>query len=106
MSDDFSGVKAAWDKTAYNNGDVITGSISGSDVQTVVAQSSAGPVVVPLVAADGAKSTITIPSVPVTVTTVTPESTVIDTSVPIVDNGPNPRQWTVSANKLSITATA
>ena len=106
MSDDFSGVQAAWDKASYASGDTVTGTISGQDVQTTTSESTVGPLVVPLVSADGAKSTITFPAVPVTITTVLPESVTIDTSLPIVDNGPNPRTWVVSADKLSISASA
>lgn len=63
---------------------------------------------IPIVAADGAQSTVTLPTVQGTVTTTTtsPESVLIDTTRPIVDNGPNPRNWVVSADRLSITATA
>ena len=109
MSDVFS-VTAKWDKTSYNSGDTITGTISGGDVltTTTTTTTTVGPVTVPVVAADGAKSTVGLPAVPVTVTTTTttPESVVIDTTVPIIDNGTPPRTWVVSANKLSITATA
>lgn len=109
VADNFS-VTAAWDKASYNSGDVITGTISGNDVltQTTTTQQVVGPVVIPLVAADGAQSTVTLPAVQVAVTAIasTPESVVIDTSRPIVDSGPNPRNWVASANKLSISATA
>jgi hypothetical protein len=105
MTDVFS-VTAAWDKTSYNQGDTITGTISGSDVLTTTTTTTVGPVSVPVVAADGAKFKVSLPAVPVTVTTTTPESVTIDTTQPIVDSGPTPRTWVVSANKLSITATA
>jgi hypothetical protein len=109
MTDVFS-VTAAWDKTSYTAGQTITGTISGGDVltTTTTTQGTAGPVTVPLVAADGATTTAVFPAVPVTLTTTvaTPESVVIDTTVPIVDNGSPARTWVVSANKLSITAVA
>jgi hypothetical protein len=109
MTDVFN-VTASYDKPAYNAGDTITITISGGDVltQTVSTQSTAGPVIIPVVAADGAASTVTVPSVVVTTssTTTTPESVVIDASRPVVDTSPTPRTWTVSTNKLSITATA
>ena len=109
MSDTFN-VTASWNQTSYTAGQTITGTISGGDVLTTTTTSvqNAGPVTIPVVAADGAQSTITIPSVPVTITTTTttPESVVIDTTRPIVDSGSPSRVWTVAANKLSITATA
>lgn len=109
MTDVFS-VTAAWDKPSYATGQIMTGTISGNDVltQTTTITETAGPVTVPVVAADGAQSTVSLPAVPVTVTTTTtlPQSVVIDTTKPIVDNGPNPRTFTVSANKLSFSAVA
>jgi hypothetical protein len=109
MSDQFN-VTAAWDKSSYNAGDTITGTISGSDVltSTSTVTSTGGPVTVPVVAADGAQSTVVLPTVQVNTvtTTTTPESVVIDTTRAIVDNGSPARSWVVSANKLSITATA
>jgi hypothetical protein len=109
MPDTFN-VTASWDKTSYTSGQTITGTIAGSDVLTTTTTTTgqAGPVSVPLVAADGATTTANFPAVPVTITTTTttPESVTIDTTKAIVDNGPTPRTWTVSANKLSITATA
>lgn len=109
MTDVFS-VTAAWNQASYTPGQTILGTISGSDVLTAptTKQTTVGPVTIPIVAADGAQSTVSLPAIPVTTTTTTttPESVVIDTTRPIVDNGPSPRTWTVSANKLSISATA
>lgn len=109
MTDAFS-VTAAWNQASYTTGQTIAGTISGGDVltSTTTTQATAGPVTVPVVAADGAQSTVSFPAVQVTVTSTaaTPESVVIDTTRPIVDNGTPPRTWTVSANLLSITATA
>lgn len=109
MTDVFS-VTAAWNQASYTTGQTITGTISGSDVLTATTtkQTTVGPVTVPIVAADGAQSTVSLPAVPVTVTTTTttPESVVIDTTRPIVDNGTPARTWKVSADKLSISATA
>lgn len=99
-------VTGAWDKPSYAAGDTITGTISGGDVQTTTTSETVGPVTVPIVAADGATSTVEFSPVTVTKTTATPESVTIDTTRPIVDNGANPRTWVVSANLLSITATA
>lgn len=109
MTDTFN-VTASYNQTSYTAGQTITGTISGGDVLTTTTQTQgqAGPLTVPIVAADGAQSTISFPSVPVTITTTvaTPESVVIDTTRAIVDTSPTPRTWTVSSNKLSITATA
>lgn len=102
MTDTFN-VTAAYDKASYKNGDIISVAISGNDVLTVVTQSQAGPLTLHLTAADGATQDITLPSVPVSVTTTTPESVVISG---ITDNGPAPRTWTVAANGLTATATA
>lgn len=105
MSDVFS-VAAAYDKPSYVGGDKITVTISGGDVQTVISQSQVGPLIVPIMAADGTTSTINVPMTSVTITTTTPQSVTIDTTKPIIDSSPSPRTWTVSADKLSITATA
>ena len=109
MSDVFN-VTAAWDKASYTAGQTITGTISGADVLTSTTSvvENVGPVTIPIVAADGATSTVSVPAVAVTVTstTTTPESVVIDASRPVVDSGVPPRVWVVSANKLSITAVA
>jgi hypothetical protein len=102
MSDTFN-VTAAYDKAAYNAGDTITVTISGSDVLTTTTQATAGPLVVHIAAADTATQDITLPSVPVTITTTTPESVTI---VGITDNGPTPRVWTIGASKVTGTATA
>jgi hypothetical protein len=105
MADVFN-VTASYDKTSYTQGQTITATISGGDVQTVGSQSQIGPLTIPLVAADGATSTISMPAEQATVTVATPESVVIDTTKPIVDTSPTPRTWTVSANKLSISSVA
>jgi len=105
MADVFN-VTAAYNKPSYTAGEVITVTISGSDVHTVVTTGQIGPLSISLVAADGATSTLAVPQTTVSVTTTTQESVVIDTTKPIVDTSPTPRVWTVSANKLSITAVA
>jgi hypothetical protein len=104
MSDVFN-VTGAYDKPSYTEFDTITVKISGGDVQTTTVQGTAGPLVVPIVAADGAKTTINVPAVPVSITTVLPESVVIDKSAgPITDAAG--RVYTVSADGLSLTAPA
>ena len=109
-SSDAFDVTASWNQTSYTAGQTITGTISGGDVLTTTSTSvqNAGPVTIPVIAADGAQSTVSIPTVPVTITTTTttPESVVIDTSRPIVDSGNPARTWVVAANKLSISAVA
>ncbi len=105
MTDVFN-VTASYDKPSYVQGDVITVTISGNDVLTTTANGQVGPITLPIIAADGATTTITIPQETVTITVVTPESVVIDTTRPIVDSSPTPRTWVVSDNKLSISATA
>lgn len=105
MTDTFN-VSVAYDKSSYLQGDTIKATISGGDILTTTVVGQAGPLTIPVVAADGAVSSITLGSVPVTLTVATPESVVIDTSKPVVDTSPTPRTWVVSADKLSITATA
>lgn len=103
-------VTAAWSAASYTTGEDIVGTISGGDVltQTTTTTETVGPVTVPIVAADGAQSTVSLPAVPVTVTTTTtlPQSVVIDPSRPIVDSGTSARTWTISADGRSITGTA
>jgi hypothetical protein len=101
-SDKFN-VTAAYDKAAYNNGDTITVTISGNDVQTSVTQGTVGPLTLHLTAADTATTDITIPAQPVTITTTTPESVVL---TGITDTSSTPRVWTVAASGVAATATA
>lgn len=103
---DVFNVTAAYDKPSYTGGEIITVTISGNDVFTQTVTGQVGPITIPVVAADGAQSTVTIGQTTASVVTSTPESVVIDTSRPIVDTSPTPRVWVVSASKLSITATA
>ena len=105
MADVFS-VTAAYDMPSYTQGQTITVTISGADVLTANSTGTVGPLTIPIVAADGAKTTVKVPAENVTITVATPESVTIDTSTPIVDTSPTPRTWTVSASKLSITAIA
>lgn len=105
MTDVFN-VTASYDKTTYTQGQTITATIAGSDVLTTTTVGQAGPLTIPVVAADGAISSVILGSVPVTLSIVANESVVIDTTRTIVDTSPTPRVWTVSANKLSITAVA
>jgi hypothetical protein len=109
MTDTFN-VTASWSAGSYTAGQTITGTISGSAsaTTTTTTTANAGPVTIPVVSADGSQSAVTIAAVPVTTTTTstTTEAVVIDTTRAIVDSGSPARAWTVSANKLSITATA
>jgi hypothetical protein len=109
-SPDAFNVTAVWNQPSYTAGQTIIGTISGGDVltTTTTSQETVGPVTIPIVAADGATSVVTLPAVQVavTTTTATPESVVIDTTQPIVDSGTPARTWVVAANKLSISAIA
>lgn len=99
MSDQWD-VTAQLDKTSYNVGDRMTLTITGGDVLT-------GPVTVNLsgtiniVSADGATTTVPLPSAPITGTTTTPESVKIAS---VTDS--SGRVWTVAPDGLSATATA
>jgi hypothetical protein len=105
MTDVFN-VTGAYDKPSYNGGDVIKVTISGTDTNTVVTTGQVGPLTVPFVATNGAKSTLSVPKTTATFTTVATLPVTIDTTLPIVDTSPTPRTWAVSADKLSITAVA
>lgn len=111
MSDVFS-VTAAWSKTVYNAGDAMSATISGDNVHTTpgtTTHTSVGPVTIPVVAASGAKSTVSLPVVDVATTTGATsvhEPVLIDTTVAIVDSSVSPHTWAVSADRKSITATA
>ena len=105
MTDTFN-VTGSYDKPSYLGGDTIKITISGDDVLTDMVQSQIGPIVIPIVAANGAQSTITMPAEMATVTTVSHQSVTIDPSRQIVDSSPTPRVWTISADKLSISAVA
>lgn len=104
MTDTFS-VSASYDKPSYNIGDVMTITISGSDVltQQVTSQGESGQLTLTITAADGATTTITVPptTVSVTTTTTTPESVRI-TAV----SDTSGRAWTIASSGLSATATA
>lgn len=112
MSDTFN-VQASWDKASYTAGETITGTLSGTnhhveDASTV--QVTVGPVDVPVVTSPtGALGTAHFPSLTFPVTTPGAESdepVLIDTSRSVVDSGPNPRVWVVSADRRSISAVA
>ena len=105
MTDTFN-VTAAYDKPSYNQGETMTITISGDDVLTETIQSQVGPVTIPVVAADGAQSEVSVPAITVQITTVSHLSVVIDTTRPVVDSSPTPRTWAVAANNLSISAVA
>lgn len=105
MADAFN-VTGAYDKSSYVGGETIRITISGDDVLTSTSQSQIGPIVIPLVAQDGAQSTITMPAEQATITSVSHLSVTIDPAVAIVDNSPTPRTWTLSTDKLSISAVA
>lgn len=99
-------VTAAYDKQLYMQGEKITVAITGNATSSVTSQIQAGPLAIPIVAADGTKSTVSTPAVPITITSNTPQAVVIDTTRPIVDSSATPHTWAVSTDKKSITATA
>jgi hypothetical protein len=105
MPDVFN-VTASYDKGSYTQGQTITITISGTDVLTTTTTGQIGPLTIPIVAADGATSTINVPAEQVTITAPVSESVVIDTTKAIVDTSPKPRTWAVATNKLSISAVA
>lgn len=76
MTDTFN-VTGAYDKPSYAGGEPIKITISGDDVVTQQSQSQIGPIVIPIVAADGAQSTITMPAEQATITTVSHVSVTI-----------------------------
>ncbi|WP_024516839.1 hypothetical protein [Bradyrhizobium sp. Tv2a-2] len=98
-------VTAAYDKSSYNAGDVMTVTISGNDVltTTTTTQQQSGALTLTLTASDGSTTTITIPATTVTSThtTSTPESVTVTGFSD--DSG---RVWTIAPSGLSISATA
>ena len=105
MGDTFN-VVASYNQASYTAGQIIKITISGNAIQTIVSQSQIGPLVIPIIAADGVTSTISMPSEQASITTTIPQAVVIDTALPIVDTSSTPRVWAVSTDKLSITAIA
>ncbi len=104
MTDTFN-VTAAYDKPSYNQGSVMTVTITGNDVltQTTTTQQQSGVLTLTITAADGATTTITVPAATVNVstTTSTPQSVKI---AAVTDT--SGRTWAIAANGLSMTATA
>jgi len=106
MTDTFN-VTAAYNKPSYTAGEAIIVTIAGNNTHTGVTTTLIGPISIPLVAQpSGATSTISVPQTTGSTTATTIEAVTIDTTRPIVDTSPTPRIWTVSTNKLSITAVA
>jgi hypothetical protein len=94
-------VTGAYDKASYNQGEVMTMTISGDYVAPVVTQQNAGPLTVSLQSDDGSVSSIVVPTVVVNVTTQVHQNVVITS---IVDG--SGRTWTIAGNGKSATATA
>lgn len=97
-----------WDKDGpYNQGDTITGTITGDDVHTVTTQiqTTLGPVVVPVKSGDGDSVDVTFDPKTVLVphTEVTHDSVVIDVAAFNPNQGG--RTWAVTS-PLTISATA
>ena len=109
MTDTFN-VTGSFDANTYTVGQTMTITISGVDVVTTTntVTTNVGPVTIPLVANDGATSTISVGPVTATSTIVVAanDSVVIDTTQPIVDASSNTRVWTVSNTGISCSATA
>ena len=109
MSDTFN-ITATWDKATYVAGETITATISGTNTHTedTVTETLAGPVNIPVVAASGAQSVVSIPQVTVTTTQIvtTTEDVLIDLTRPVVDSSATPRNWVVSPDRKSIAAVA
>jgi hypothetical protein len=102
MADTFN-VTAAYNQPSYTQGQTIVATISGGDVLTQQVPGTAGPLALTVTAADGATTVVNLASVPVTLTTSTPESVKI---TGVQDTSATPRTWTISANGLSVSATA
>jgi len=94
-------VTAAYDKAAYNKGDLMTVTISGSDVSTIVTPTQSGTLTLTVTAVDGSTTTVALQPVTVNVTVATPESVKITGAVDSMA-----RPWTIAATGLSVTATA
>lgn len=109
MSDTFN-VTASYSKASYIAGETIAATITGTNTHSdiVATRETVGPMTIPVVSDSGAKSTVSIPAVEVTRTSgaTVEEAVFIDTSRAVVDSGPTPRMWVVSADRKSITATA
>lgn len=104
MTDTFN-VTATFDKTSYNQGDLMTISISGSDVVTTstVTQQTVNATVNVSNPADSA--TFSAAGGPVTINITTTTATTDSVVISNVTDG-STRAWTVAANGLSATATA
>ena len=105
MSDQWN-VTAAYDKPAYNAGDVMTIAITGNDVvtDTTTTVAPSGTVTLTITnPTNNSVTTITVPpqNITTTTTTTTPESVKITA---VVDD--SNRQWVIDPSGLSATATA
>jgi hypothetical protein len=99
MPTTFDSVVLEYDQPSYAAGETITADLSGI---AVVENEFPGPVEY-MVEPDGG-----VEQVPEGSTLVVSygEAVLIDTSRPIADTGPTPREWTVSSDKTSVSATA
>lgn len=96
-------VSANYDQPSYTQGQTITVKLSGADVLTTTTTGTAGPLVIRVTAADGAVTTLNVPTAQVTMTVAIPESVKITA---VQDNGTPPRTWTISPDGLTATAVA
>jgi hypothetical protein len=104
MSDTFD-VTATFDKTSYNQGDLITLTLSGKAVMTTTSTGSVGPLSITVTDANSVTTMVTVAAVPATFTIATDESVKMLPGA-IVDSGTPPRNWAISANGLVATSTA
>jgi hypothetical protein len=94
-------VTASYDKSSYNQGDVMAIAIVGNYVADVVSQQQAGPYSLELTADDGTKTNISVPAVPVSVTNHISNNVRITAVTP--SDG---RTWTLAADGKSVSAVA
>jgi hypothetical protein len=95
---------ASWDKSAYNVGDTMKATVAGTLPHTVTTQETVGPVTIPVASANS-QSTVELSAVQVTRTTTTDEDVFIDAAAGATLDLAG-KQWTVSADRKSITAAA
>jgi hypothetical protein len=98
-------VSAAYDKAAYNAGEVMTLTLSGNAVftDTAVTQSQSGSLDQTITASNGQTTHLTAPSV--TITTTAPVSNALTVALTAVADTSG-RVWTIQPGGMSAKATA
>lgn len=94
-------VSGSYDKSAYNQGEAITVSISGDYTVTSTSQQQSGTLTLNLLSDDGTTTQIALPPTTVNVTT-TAHQNVRVTSI----SDTSGRTWAIAADGKSATATA